>query len=251
MELTIEQRVSALYSGHGMDLDRALDEYHDLCTQSDDVARRGVPAWAVQALRANAVGANLPRRYRSASLSDFKTPTRAHEQLLEQVEQFVDGWLSGERKGKLGLLFWGQVGTGKTWAMACIAKAFIDHGVSSFWRSTTNFLHEIKIAINDNDQPDPFQQAAHTPVLFFDDLGHERLTDWADEQISAVLGQRYNELLPTFITTNLAPQGLIENSISPLEERIGSRVYSRLRETMRFVGPFPQYDWRANPKGVL
>ena len=48
--------------------------------------------------------------------------------VIRMAENYVRNW-SKAKAENLGLLFWGDVGTGKSFAAACIANALIEMGV--------------------------------------------------------------------------------------------------------------------------
>ena len=57
-------------------------------------------------------------------------------------------------------------------------------------------------------------------MLALDDLGSEQVTDWVREQLFLVINSRYEQMLPTIITTN--------DSLESLEEHVGQRITSRI-----------------------
>jgi len=57
-------------------------------------------------------------------------------------------------------------------------------------------------------------------LLFLDDLGAEKVTDWALETLFTLINDRYERMLPTVYTSNLDPRQLSEN----LGDRIASRI---------------------------
>src|SRR6185436_2452045 len=69
-----------------------------------------------------------------------------------------------------------------------------------------------------------------TPVLAIDELGKGRLTDWELRVIDDVVSRRYNATgsLPTNLATGI-------DLAQSLGDRVGDRVYSRLREMGMFV----------------
>ena len=60
--------------------------------------------------------------------------------------------------------------------------------------------------------------AQKTPLLLIDDIGAEKVTSWArDEILGTILQSRMNNLLPTFFTSNLNIQEL-ETHLSLINE---------------------------------
>jgi DNA replication protein DnaC len=63
------------------------------------------------------------------------------------------------------------------------------------------------------------ERVCKAPVLMLDDLGAERLTPFAEEQLFLPLDHRHRLELPTMVITNLA--------LEDLPPRIGSRLADR------------------------
>ncbi len=66
----------------------------------------------------------------------------------------------------------------------------------TFSRDSSNEISEFE------DLLDIYRKA---PVLILDDLGSERMSDWAAETLFSILDYRYRLRLPTMITSNLNP----------------------------------------------
>jgi hypothetical protein len=83
---------------------------------------------------------------------------------------------------------------------------------------------------------------AQVPVLVLDDLGVERFRgadysdDWLASQLDALIDERYNEMRPTWYTTNLAA--------AEFAERYGARMTSRLVSENPLVRVQPGPDLR-------
>ncbi|MDQ3044231.1 MAG: ATP-binding protein, partial [Chloroflexota bacterium] len=61
-----------------------------------------------------------------------------------------------------------------------------------------------------------FTAIRNAPLLVLDDLGTENTTPWAREKLFQIINHRYNEQLPTVITSN--------QDHKRIEERILSRL---------------------------
>jgi hypothetical protein len=79
-------------------------------------------------------------------------------------------------------------------------------------------------------------------LLVWDDLGTGRPTDWVRETIRMVINYRYTNRKHTILTTNWRLSGSPDKEGRPsrggeqdLEERIGTRLYSRLMEMCEVV----------------
>jgi DNA replication protein DnaC len=70
------------------------------------------------------------------------------------------------------------------------------------------------------DSETEFRKYAHTQLLMIDDLGAAKPSEWIEEINFRLINHRYENRLPTIITSNVLPK--------ELTERVGERVASRL-----------------------
>lgn len=138
------------------------------------------------------------------------------------ARKYVDNFAEMKKRGK-GLLLYGTVGTGKTYAAACIANELISRGrpclVTNFAR-ITNTLQ----GMFDGKQRylDDFNRL---DLLVIDDLAAERDTSYMQEMIFNIIDSRYRSGKPLIVTSNLTQTDL-KNPVS-IDRK---RIYSRLLE---------------------
>lgn len=120
----------------------------------------------------------------------------------------------------VGYLFWGGVGTGKSYMAACIANALLD---KEYTVKMTNFA----IIINDlfccEDKNGYIDALVKYDLLIIDDLGAERGTEYAVENVFNVIDRRYRSGKPLIITTNLH-LSMFTNEQSLDKKRIYDRI---------------------------
>lgn len=125
-------------------------------------------------------------------------------------------------RGK-GLLFFGTVGTGKTFHAACIANALIDKGYPCL---VTNFARLVNTLQGMYEGKQQYIDSLNKfDLLVLDDLAAERDTDYMNEIVQNIVDSRYRAGLPTIVTTNLTADELK----NPADIR-KARTYSRLLE---------------------
>lgn len=121
-----------------------------------------------------------------------------------------------------GLLYYGDVGTGKSFTAACIANAVIDQGYTARMTDFPTVRNELFAArdkqkyINDLCAPD---------LLVLDDLGVESKSDWMRETVFNVINTRVQSGKPMIITTNLTKAELAHPA-----EIDYKRIYDRIPE---------------------
>lgn len=140
---------------------------------------------------------------------------------------YVANW-DRVKKENLGLLFHGPVGTGKTFHTLCIANALIDKGNSVYFTSIPREIAKLQGAY-----PEERQRIIHklttSSLLVLDDVGSERNTSFAIEQVYMIIDARHEAGKPTIATTNTS----LEELENPNE--IGyDRIYDRLLSMCQF-----------------
>jgi DNA replication protein DnaC len=146
-----------------------------------------------------------------------------------------------------GLVLWGKVGRGKTHLLvALLRELMFRHGVETRFIEFSRLLLLLKEGYQAGVSDAPvLSEISEVPILAIDELGKGRLTDWELRVIDDVVSRRYNAMTCTLFTTNYIP-GALSGASPPnlattseltqnLGDRVGERVYSRLREMGTFV----------------
>lgn len=100
-----------------------------------------------------------------------------------------------------GLLFYGDVGTGKSYAAAAIANELLNREVPVIMTSFVKILNEIMRF--DKDSGMYIEKLNAADLLVIDDLGVERGTDFSLEKVYDIVDSRYRCGKPIIITTNV------------------------------------------------
>ncbi|WP_269261716.1 ATP-binding protein [Streptococcus agalactiae] len=131
------------------------------------------------------------------------------------------------KKENIGLLFCGTVGSGKTYLACCIANALIEeYMIRVKIRIFAQIINDLQKSGFDLDKNEYIESLTNVSVLILDDLGIERDTSYAKEQVYNIVNSRYLKQKPTIFTTNL-PYEKIQNSDDGVEYE---RIYSRIIE---------------------
>ena len=135
------------------------------------------------------------------------------------AKDYVSKWSDFASKNA-GLVLWGDVGTGKTFFAACIANALVEQHVSV---KMTNFSTILNDLFAESDKNKYLDRLNDHNLLIIDDLGIERGTEYALEQVYNVIDTRYKRGKPLIITTNLTLDELKAPADIP-HKRIYDRV---------------------------
>lgn len=152
----------------------------------------------------------------------FDRDDGTNQKISDIAQNYVKNFDEMKKRGK-GLLFFGKVGTGKTFISACIANALIDKGYPCM---VTNFARLVNtLSGMFEGKQDYIDNLNHFDLLVIDDLASERDTEYMGEIVQNIIDSRYRAGLPLIITTNLTSEELKK----PAEIR-KQRIYSRLFE---------------------
>lgn len=131
------------------------------------------------------------------------------------------------KKENIGLLFCGTVGSGKTYLACSIANALIEeYMIRVKIRNFAQIINDLQKGGFDLDKNEYIEALTNVSVLILDDLGIERDTSYAKEQVYNIVNSRYLKQKPTIFTTNL-PYEKIQNPDDGVEYE---RIYSRIIE---------------------
>lgn len=195
-----------------------------LCVCQAEAARKAEETRRAMELR-DRIG-----RYRSVGMADeaLKQATFENDRCgggeAEIAMRYVNQW-EQMRQQALGLVLWGPVGTGKTYLAACIANALLDRAVPVLMTSFGRILGGMPGAAT-GEQSRYIDSFNSFDLLVIDDLGAERNTEFALEQVYNIIDARYRARLPMIVTTNLTLQEM-KNPKSLARQRIYSRVLER------------------------
>lgn len=153
----------------------------------------------------------------------FANDDNANPVLTKAMLNYVAGFPDLKAQGK-GLLLYGSVGSGKTFAACEVANALIDKGYSAL---VTNFAKLVNILQEQfNTRQTYIDSLNKFDLLVIDDLAAERDTEYMLENVYNIIDARYRAGLPMIITTNLTGAEL-KNPDSIGKERIYSRLLER------------------------
>jgi len=138
--------------------------------------------------------------------------------------KYVDEWES-MLSDNVGLLLYGGVGTGKSFFACCIANALLDKCVPALVTNFPRILNKLQSSGWREDRNELFDRLQRYDFVVIDDLGVERGTEYALEQVYAVIDTRYRSGKPLIVTTNLAP-----DEIKKPENLAYERIYDRILE---------------------
>lgn len=186
--------------------------------------------------------ANLPESLKDVRLNSFSVSVyRKDKQTIRNACNAIKYWLDHFEEMKergMGLyLFSEEKGSGKTRMAASIANELIhEKKVMVKFATSMQIISEIKSSWNKEHGVSEsllLDQLVTTEVLFVDDFGTEKATDWISEKFYSIINGRYVDKKITIFTSNMSLNDL------KYDERITNRIKER-----NYLIPFPEESIR-------
>ncbi|MCD7756799.1 MAG: ATP-binding protein, partial [Clostridiales bacterium] len=120
---------------------------------------------------------NRRSRIRSLKTSGIQEPALANwtfasaedSPSIQMARRYVDNWPQ-MKENNLGLLLWGDVGTGKSFTAACIANALLENGVPVLMTNFSKILNKMG-GMYSEQRYRYIASLAEYELLIIDDLG--------------------------------------------------------------------------------
>jgi DNA replication protein DnaC len=151
-------------------------------------------------------------------------------------KRYCDKW-EQIKADNIGLVLYGDKGRGKTFYAGCICNRLISMGVKAYAITEPNLINAMFKAV---DKAEFISRLAHYPLLFIDDFGAARSTEYSREQVYTIIDERYKANLPTIFTTNLTPQ-----QFDAPETIAEGRIYDRIKAMGQFI-EIKGKNWRQD-----
>jgi DNA replication protein DnaC len=158
---------------------------------------------------------------------------RSLEEAFESARKFSEdptGWI----------VFQGGYGCGKTHLAAAIANYRASEGHQVMFVMVPDLLDHLRATFNPSSQipyDRLFEEVRTAPLLVLDDLGSQATTPWVREKLYQLFDYRYNEQMPTVITT------------ADKEDQIDPRLLSRMQDRrLCLIVPITAPAFRGQPR---
>ena len=192
--------------------------------------------------------AGIPAKYADARLRDGGRD-RYNKEAFDTFSLLAKDY----RRGHHGILLMGGPGVGKTYLLcAFLHELIFTHGVPAQFRDFFHLLGDLRSGYSqDKPESELIQPLVEVEVLAIDELGKGRNTPWEQNILDVIISHRYNGNKTTIFTSNytdsrettLAEPLRGKDSIAAeaeqvrdtLRERVGPRIYSRLKEMCHSV----------------
>lgn len=171
-------------------------------------------------LAADHADKHIPARYADAEADNPEVLAWLERLLDRAVTDSVRRVYCSIQTGP-SLVLLGPTGVGKTHQAFGVLRLLSKTGVRCAWKACTAADMYARLRPRHGvDSETEFRAVADAPLLFVDDLGAAKGSEWVEEVNYRLINWRYERVLPTLFTSNVPPRELS----SGLGERVASRL---------------------------
>ena len=175
---------------------------------------------------------DLPAKLRNIELATVdQTPER--KMALLEIASFLKSFEKDSHTR--GLYLEGDFGVGKTYLLAGLANSVAKKGYQVSFLHVPSFVAGLSNHFSDNSLGKEVDRLSKVPVLIFDDIGAESLSEWSrDDVLGVILQKRMDNILPTFFSSNMDMKAL-EEHFAETKNNLDEVKAKRLMERVRFL----------------
>lgn len=182
---------------------------------------------------------SIPVRYRQATLGNYAVTNDGQAKAVKRLEWFVKTFTERQQAGT-SLLLIGNPGTGKT-HLGCAIVTALD---LLFYRTQYSTVADFSAAIREcykdgakHTEKQVMQRYTKPDLLVLDEVGASSGSDHEKQILFEVMNERYNNVLPTVLISNLTQ--------ADITAYLGERIMDRMREG---GGKLLRLDWESYRK---
>lgn len=176
----------------------------------------------------------IPARFRECRIASWQ-PDNARPRLACQA--YALSW----PPAKPLLLLTGDKGRGKT-HLACgvVREVFERHGVRGQFWPVVDQLDRYRATFDADRATETVEQVdaqlRRLDLIVLDDLGTQKSTEWAEERLYRLVDERYRDMRPLVVTTNVTLQEMPDRVMSRLADGAVSTVVQFVGTDRRLTG---------------
>lgn len=169
----------------------------------------------------------IGRKFQDLNFENFNSNSE-NELAIAIAKDYVNKNITSVNNN--GLIIMGESGVGKTHLAASIANKLIENDKIVLMGRLTTLLDMIKETFKDNTKSENelIELYSNVDMIIIDDLGTEKISNWALEKLYTIIENRNENRLPIIITTRFDKQGLIERFSKCQDEQLVDAIISKL-----------------------
>ncbi|MCW7764227.1 ATP-binding protein [Photorhabdus luminescens] len=183
---------------------------------------------------------NIAPRFEHASFENYQPINKAAQHNLKTCRSYVQTWKECKVAGE-GIIMCGRLGTGKTHlAVATCREIVIQNGISAFITTASRIIRAFRRSWSNDADTSEFETLrfySELDLLIIDEIGVQYGTESERNILFEVINNRYEDLLPTILISNLP--------MNDLPVFLGDRVLDRVLQG----GVVLAFDWDSYRRG--
>ena len=149
---------------------------------------------------------------------------------MQLSKRYAESFMNKDKKE--GMLLYGGVGTGKTFASACIANYLMERGKTVLVINLGLYFNKLTMEWGEAEKV-VLEQTEKCDLMIIDDFGSEKgldrnQTGWRAEKIYNLIDGRYRSEKPLIISTNL--NFSVDERKCELSEKFSTQGQNRIRD---------------------
>ncbi|PHR17316.1 MAG: ATP-binding protein [Sphingopyxis sp.] len=188
--------------------------------------------------------ANIPKRFEGFTFDDYEPVNDKAAKIKQACQRYADRFEDRLQMGG-GLVLCGITGTGKTHLACAIANHVMkEHRRVALFTSVVKMSRAIKASYgskSDRTEEQVIRSFTDPDLLIVDEIGAQRGTETELLLAQEIIDERYQQVRPTILISNL--------SESRLAEYIGERAVDRMYEGGGAILAFEWESYRRSGKG--
>lgn len=167
---------------------------------------------------------HIPLRYREKTVCGYEAKNNQQLAVVERIKAYASEFKTKHSGRSLALL--GNAGTGKT-HLACAIANHVINNCNGFARFTSvseinRLIRQAKSFESKHSESEIIEMLASYDLLIIDEVGVQSGTEAESRALFDVFNERYQEMKPTILISNLDIKGFIA--------AVGDRIVDRLKE---------------------
>ena len=169
----------------------------------------------------------ISKRLKDYNFNNFKV-TDSNKNEVEIAKDYTKKCT--ENKQENGLIITGNTGVGKTHLAASISNELIKEDKIVLMGRLSSLLDMIKETFKDNSKSENelIELFSNTDMVVIDDLGTEKISQWALDKLYTIIENRNENKLPIIITTRFNKESLLHRFYQSNDKELSNAIIQKL-----------------------
>ena len=188
----------------------------------------------------------ISKRLKEYKFDNFKV-TDINKKEVEIAKDFTNKCINNRLEN--GLIITGNSGVGKTHLAASISNELIEKDILVLMGRLTSLLDMIKETFKDNSKSENelIDLFSNLDMIVIDDLGTEKISQWALDKLYTIIENRNENKLPIIITTRFDKQSLLNRFYQSNDKDLSNAIIQKLYQ-MCYGIELKRYDENEKEK---